>query len=417
MPRITGSISLPGDKSISHRAALFSALTPAENSFTNFNMNADCRATLDILKNLGIDWVLEDDLLTITGNELSSWQPPAGTLDAKNSGTTTRLLSGLLCHLPFPTVIDGDNSLRNRPMKRVIDPLQQMGAKIEHNQGKLPLKFMPVGELHGIGYNLPVASAQVKSALCLAARYANSPTEITENWVTRDHTERMLGLPVIRNGKSSVIKVNPGYEIPQLSMPIPGDFSSAAFFLVAALINPGSQLEIRNVSLNPTRTGLLKVFELMGITYHTETTRLRPEPIGNIRIESQEFSNVEIPSDLVPVIIDEIPILSVLGLFGRGELVVKNAEELRYKESDRIARIVQMIRTFGGNIDELPDGFILTGQRKLNGGYITTDDDHRIAMSAAIASTVIESDVKIDKPECVEVSLPSFWELLHSVSD
>jgi len=416
MPRITGSISLPGDKSISHRAALFSALSPVENSFTNFNMNADCRATLDILKSLGIDWVSSGDHLTITGKELADWQAPKSTLDAKNSGTTTRLMSGLLCHLGFPASIDGDNSLRKRPMMRVIEPLTQMGARIEHQQGKLPLNFLPVSKMQGISYVLPVASAQVKSALCLAARYNHSATEITESWVTRDHTERMLGLQVTVQGKTKHIRIKPGYEIPELSMPIPGDFSSAAFFLVAALINPGSKLEIRDVSLNPTRTGLLTVFELMGIKYETELTRVTPEPIGTIRVESQAFENIEIPEDLVPVIIDEIPILSVLGLFGRGNLLVKNAGELRYKESDRIARIVQMIKAFGGSIDELPDGFILSGGKKLHGGEVVTDDDHRIAMSAAIAATAIDDEVKIDKKECVEVSLPPFWEILNSVT-
>ena len=416
MPKISGELVLPGDKSISHRAAMFAALRDGESEFENFNFNRDCSATLACLNQLGIAHSFDGRKLKVGGKPLKQWQKPSSELNAENSGTTSRLMSGLLIHLPFETTLIGDASLSRRPMKRILDPLRQMGASIADTDGHLPLTYFPVEHIHGIEYPLPVASAQVKSAVLLAGLFAEGETHVIESMPTRDHTERLLNLPVrFDEAGRKVILSSSEIQIPDISMTIPGDFSSAAFFITAALLVPQSDLWIRNVSLNPTRTGFLEVLKRMGVTLQTKTTQEKPEPMGDIRIQSQTFKNITIPKELVPNIIDEIPILSILATRGEGMLVVRNASELRVKESDRIHAIVTNLRAVGVQVEEFDDGFALQGPQKIKGGRVVTYGDHRIAMSFAIANLIAEDEIVLDQPECVDVSFPQFFDLLAQI--
>ncbi len=417
MPKLVGKIQLPGDKSISHRAALFSAIRNGKAVFQNFNFNRDCQATLNCLQALGVEIdTRADGEVTVIGKPLAQWQQPKGELNAQNSGTTARLLSAYLVHLPFATRLTGDDSLSKRPMKRIIDPLQQMGANIHSQNGFLPLEFTPAEHLQGIHYELPVASAQVKSAVLLAGLFAEGETQVVERLPSRDHTERLLKLPVTVDEQGrKIITSHRNLPIPDISMTIPGDFSSAAFFVAGALLLPGSELVIENVSLNPTRTGFLKVLQAMGAHVQIEPTQEDPEPAGNILVRWQALRNIEIPVELVPNIIDEIPILSILATQAEGTLVLRKAKELRFKESDRIQAIVQNLRAVGVQIDEFEDGFALQGPQIIRGGTIKTFGDHRIAMSFAIADLLAEGSITLDDPQCVAVSFPSFFELLNNV--
>lgn len=416
MPKIYGELVLPGDKSISHRAALFAALRDGESEFENFNFNRDCSATLACLKQLGIAHSFDGRKLMVSGKPLKQWQKPSSELNAENSGTTARLMSGLLIHLPYETTLVGDASLSRRPMKRIFDPLRQMGANIRDTDGHLPLTYLPAAHIHGIDYALPVASAQVKSAVLLAGLFAEGETRVIESVPTRDHTERLLNLPVrFDEAGRKVILSSSKIQVPDISMTIPGDFSSAAFFITAALLVPQSDLWIRNVSLNPTRTGFLEVLKRMGVALQTQITQGKPEPIGDIRVQSQSFKNIAISKELIPNIIDEIPIISILAIRGEGMLVVRNASELRVKESDRIHAIVTNLRAVGVDVEEFEDGFAVEGPQKIKGGRVVTYGDHRIAMSFAIANLIAEDEIVLDQPECVDVSFPQFFDLLAQI--
>ncbi len=417
MSVIKGKIRLPGDKSISHRAALFAALYDGVSHFSNFNFNRDCSATLEILNSLGIHSELKHDLLYIHGKALHQWRQPSAVLDARNSGTTARLMSGLLANLPFETSLAGDSSLSRRPMKRILEPLKQMGAHISATDDHLPMTFHPADSLRGIQYRLPVASAQVKSAVLLAGLFAEGETEVIESIPSRDHSERMLNLrKEIHNDGTVSIFSSSEVQIPSLSMTIPGDFSSAAFFLSGAFMLPGSELSLRDVSLNPTRTGFLRVLELMGAKVEVVERLSKPEPVGDIEAQYQSLQNIDIPVELVPNIIDEIPILTLLATQAEGAFVVRGAEELRHKESDRIKALVENLRRIGVQVEELEDGLQLKGPQKLGGGEIATYGDHRIAMAFAMANLVSESGIALDDPNCVAVSFPEFWDILEQVT-
>jgi len=417
MHKILGSIQLPGDKSISHRAALFSALRAGEAKFHNFNFNQDCSATLACLMQLGIEWKYEQDVLTIRGKHIYDWSKPPVPLDAKNSGTTARLISGILANLDFQTTLTGDYSLCKRPMERIITPLQQMGADINSENGFLPLKFIPVKRLKAIKYKLLIASAQVKSSLLLAGLFAEGNTEVIETASTRDHTERMLQLRTKKNtDRTFSIFSSSEVELRDLSMTIPGDFSSAAFFLCAALMLPGSDLVINNVSINPTRTGLLEVLKIMGANPGFEIISKFPEPAGRITVKCEKLTNCPIPQSLIANIIDEIPILAILATQAEGEFVLRNAKELRFKESDRISMMVNNLRAVGVEVQEFDDGFQFCGPVEIKGGKIKTNGDHRIAMAFAIANLLTEEEIIIDDPDCVSVSFPSFWDLLNDLT-
>lgn len=413
--RIKGELTLPGDKSISHRSALFAALYEGESVFTNFNYNADCTSTLQCLQTLGVKWMAERDKLVINGKHPSQWLPADQALDAGNSGTTTRLLSGLLAGAPHTYTLKGDASLSRRPMKRILDPLHKMGARIESQDSRLPLHFSPVEKLHGIDYDLPVASAQVKSAVLLAGLLAEGRTIVRERVQTRDHTERLLQLPVRHYTGDAYQEIESSMEIgiPNISMYIPGDISSAAFFMVAACAVPGSELVIRNVSLNPTRSGIVTLLKDMGADIRETVLKDAPEPLGDIHVQATPLRNIILNGPIIPNVIDEIPVLTVLAAMADGRFELSDAEELRFKESDRISTMVENLRNVGIEVEEKKDGIILEGPQTFKGGKIITHGDHRIAMSFAIADLVSKEDIHIDQPECVDVSFPGFWKMLN----
>ncbi len=416
MPRIHAHLKLPGDKSISHRAALFAALRYGESRFQNFNFNQDCSATLNCLQELGISWQFENKTLRVFGKHPEQWKQPLTILNAQNSGTTARLLSGILVTLPFETRLSGDASLQKRPMGRILDPLQEMGAEIISADRFLPLQFKPVRSLRGMRYKLPVASAQVKSALLLAGLFAEGTTEVVESIPSRDHTERMLQLIKQDNTDGTVsIFSNSQDEIPDVSMTIPGDISSAAFFIAATLVMPDSDLILEHVSLNPTRDGILRVLQAMGGQIETRETIAFPEPAGTIRARTSKLVNHAIPNEWIANIIDEIPILAVLATQADGPFSIRNAKELRFKESDRISKMVQNFRTIGVEVQEFEDGFAFDGPVKLRGGAVQTAGDHRIAMAFAIADLFTDESIQLDDPDCVAVSFPEFWDILQRI--
>ncbi len=416
MPKINARIQLPGDKSISHRSALFSALRDGESRFKNFNFNQDCTATLSCLKELGVFWEFRNNTLIINGKHPFYWEQPAAILNAQNSGTTARLLSGILAALPIETRLTGDTSLQKRPMARILDPLQEMGADIDSANRFLPLHFKSGKALHGIRYKLPVASAQVKSAILLAGLFSGGQTEVVETIPSRDHTERMLNLLKQDNPDGTVsIFSHKQHEIPDISMTIPGDISSAAFFMAGALALPGSELLLEHVSLNPTRDGILRVFKAMGAEIETEETVTFPEPAGTIRVRSSHLVNRVIPREWIANIIDEIPILAVLATRAEGRFSIRNAKELRFKESDRIAMMVKNLQTIGVDVKEFEDGFEFDGPVQLAGGTVQTAGDHRIAMAFAIADLFTTESIRLDDPACVAVSFPDFWDILKQI--
>jgi 3-phosphoshikimate 1-carboxyvinyltransferase len=416
--KIQGEIYLPGDKSISHRAALFSALGKEKTKFENFPSGADCLATLSCLKKLGVYWELDRNTLHLQGVGRFGLKKPAQILDVKNSGTTIRLLSGILAAQPFESHITGDQHLIRRPMERIITPLRKMGANISAEADQFPpLRFEPVGHLNAIEYRLPVASAQVKSSILLAGLYAQGTTSVIESIATRDHTERMLNLPhkALEDGRYK-ISSNSNIEIDDLSMYIPGDFSSASFFVAAALLLPGSECVVRNVSLNPSRSGLLHVLEKMGAHIDITIKQDEPEPMGDLQVRYQPLKNCKLAGSIIPNIIDEIPILSILALQAEGTFTIRDAGELRVKESDRIRTICRNLRRLGVSIEELNDGFVLEGPQTVKGGSVITGDDHRIAMAFAVAGLLTKERIIMDNPGCVDVSFPGFWQELKRLS-
>ncbi len=416
--RLKGIIRLSGDKSISHRAALFAALRPYPSLFENFNFNRDCSATLNVLSALGISWQKREKQLLIKGRSIKDWQDPEEILDAQNSGTTARLLSGLLIHLPYEITLTGDASLQKRPMRRIIAPLEQMGATINSTENRLPVTFVPGHRINGIRYPLPVASAQVKSAVLLAGLYAGGQTEVIETVLSRDHTERMLGLrkKQLSDGSYAIYSSRED-TVPELSMYIPGDISGAAFFIAGALLSKDSQIVVPGVSLNPSRTGFLSVLKEMGASFDIRETQDKPEPMGDLSVHFQELHNIEIPKRVIPNLIDEIPILAIVASQAHGIFRISGAEELRYKESDRIAAICTNLRAVGVEVNEEKDGFQIKGPQKLKGGRVITHGDHRIAMSFAIANLLSERDIELDDADCVSVSFPSFWDILDRVTE
>ncbi len=416
MKKLKGEIYLPGDKSISHRSALFSSFNPEQSVFTNYNFNNDCTATLTAIKKFGVNCYAKKNQLIIEGKHLKEWHKSNSIVDAQNSGTTARLISGLFANLPFEINMTGDDSLKKRPMSRIIEPLTYMGAKIQSDNGHLPIKFFPVKKLNGILYKLPVASAQIKSAVLLAGLFADGQTEVVEYKISRDHTERLLQLhSVINEDGSKSIYSSRADQVQNLSMQIPGDFSSAAFYMCAALCLPGSEILFKNVSLNPTRIGLLNLIEQMGAKFEKKVTQVYPEPVGEIQINSSDLKNINIPLEMIPNIIDEIPILSVLATQSEGRFLLRGAKELRVKESDRIATIVSNFRNLGIEIEEYEDGFEFIGPQQIKGGRVETQHDHRIAMAFTIAQLLTEERIEIDDPECVAVSFPDFYKILNSI--
>lgn len=408
-------IQLPGDKSISHRAALIAALAEGESTITNYPDGRDCASTLNCLRQLGIKIDETRNGLKIFGKGLKGFSVSPEPLDCGNSGTTARLLAGILAGQNFDSILTGDESLSKRPMNRIIEPLQLMGAGISgSSSGTLPLTIHGK-KLKAIDYSMPVASAQVKSCLLLAGLLAEGKTVIRETATTRDHTERMLpGITVERHETSTDISILGGTPIAPRSMTIPADLSSAAFFIVEALLTQDSNIYLRNVTLNPTRTGFLEILKSAGAMISIENkSEKNYEPVGDLRIISQtgSFKPLNLSGNLIPQIIDELPILAVFGT--RTGIEVRDAKELRYKETDRIHAVVSNLRAMHARVEEFEDGFKIFPSM-LHGAVVESYGDHRIAMSFAVAGLFAEGTTKIMNADCVNISFPDFFKYFQS---
>jgi 3-phosphoshikimate 1-carboxyvinyltransferase len=413
--RVEGRLRVPGDKSIAHRYALLAALAKGRSEFKNFAPGADCRSTLACLRQLGVQVSESGGVITIAGRGMGGLDPSAAPLDAENSGTTMRLLAGVLAGHRFPSRLVGDQSLSRRPMRRVIEPLELMGARVEAVDGHPPLTIHGTA-LHGIDYRQSVASAQVKSAVLLAGLLADGATSVAEPTLTRDHTERALavfGGMVARDGL--IVRVGGSQRLIGQSLAVPGDFSSAAFWLVAAAALPDSSIEIEDVGLNPTRTSLLDVLRRFGARVEVEATSGEGgEPRGIVRVQHNGIGALDISPAQVPALIDELPAIAALAAYG-GTITVSGAAELRLKESDRIAVLVTGFRALGIPADERPDGFIVGGAGPRStpaGGIADAHGDHRMAMAFTIAALAASGPSTIKGADAVVISYPSFFETL-----
>ena len=417
--KLRGELTPPGDKSISHRAIILGSIAEGLTTVTGFLPADDTLSSAEAMMMLGVPIKIEKDTVKIWGNGTYGLTEPENTIYAGNSGTTARFLSGLLSGQNFFSSITGDQYLRARPMDRVVMPLSLMGAQIwgRDNGKRLPLAISGA-KLKGIKYTLPIASAQVKSAILIAALYAEGETEIVEPEPTRDHTERMLsylGVGIEKDG--SRIKVRGPQRLESgRELSIPSDISSASFFIVAALINPNSEILIKNVGLNPTRTGVLEILTKMGGDIKILNKREESgEDIGDILAKSSKLRAVEIAGKIIPKTIDELPIIAVAACYSEGETVIKNAKELRVKETDRIKAMSTELRKFGAEIDELDDGMVIRGRETLNETECSSWGDHRIAMALAVAATRAKGRTQIKDAECVSVSFPKFFKILNSL--
>lgn len=420
---LRGELRVPGDKSVSQRIAMLAGLANGTTTVTGFLTGEDAMSTLKAVCSMGASYRFRDaGVLEITGTGGMFKQPDA-PLDMGNSGTGTRLLSGLLAGRPITVTMTGDASLSRRPMGRIATPLEQMGAQIEltGEKGTLPMTITGT-QLSGIRYELPMASAQVKSCVLLAGLYADGKTTVVEPRPTRDHTEKLfqaLGIPVEVNGLE--ISVNgfgaagPKFDARELA--VPGDFSSAAFWIAAVAARPGAELTVRGVGLNPRRTALLDVFKRMGAEIDTELTDEQGDPIGNIFVRGAQLRGTEIGGDEIPNLIDELPVISAVAALADGETVIRDAAELRVKESDRIAMMAAHLRAFGVEVSEQPDGMTVSGPATLSspGEPLDSDGDHRIAMSVAVLATFSDKPVTIENTACVDTSYPEFWEHLEQL--
>jgi 3-phosphoshikimate 1-carboxyvinyltransferase len=416
---LTGTVQFPGDKSISHRYAMLGAIAEGPSEIHFFSTSADCQSTLSCLKQLGVKIERKDNVVTIEGAGLGGLRPAADPLDAGNSGSTMRMLAGILAGQPFRSVMVGDASLSRRPMKRVADPLSRMGAGIKSQQGGLPPLEIEGGALQPIRYEMPVASAQVKSAVLLAGLFAEGETEVIEKVRTRDHTEialEQMGADIGRHQRTIAVRGRAHLEGKKLY--VPGDFSSAAFFIVAGLITPHSNLMLHNVGLNPTRTGILDVLVPMGGRVKVVNLEMmNGELIGDLHVEASQLRGGEIPESAVPALIDELPVLAVLGTQTEQGLTFRGAAELRVKESDRLAAVAENLRRMGAEVEEFPDGLRVAGRQTLRGAEIDPHDDHRIAMAFAVAGLVAQGNTAIRKCGCVDISFPDFFDTLARVAE
>jgi 3-phosphoshikimate 1-carboxyvinyltransferase len=418
---LSGTVQLPGDKSISHRYAMLAAIAEGTSVIERFAASKDCHSTLGCLQSLGAELQERGTTVTIKGRGLRGLKSPCGILDAGNSGTTIRLLSGILAGHPFESSITGDESLSNRPMGRIIRPLRQMGAAVESREKELPPLRIRGGSLKGIRYSLPVASAQVKSCVLLAGLYGDAPTAVEETIPTRDHSEIALkefGASVRLDG--NWIQVDPEPKLQGRHLTVPCDLSGAAFFLVAAALIPKAELFLPGVGLNKRRRELLDYLVRAGMNLTVENeTETGGEPRGDLRVRySSELLQRQLPpiqGELVASLIDEIPVLAVLGSQVAGGLTISDANELRVKESDRISAIVKNLRAMGAEVEEKPDGLIIPTARRLHCADIATHKDHRIAMAFAVAALAAKGETRIHDAECADVSFPGFWDVLQNI--
>ncbi|MDG2101119.1 MAG: 3-phosphoshikimate 1-carboxyvinyltransferase [Dehalococcoidia bacterium] len=416
---LRGDINIPADKSLSHRAVMFNSIASGKAKISNFLMGEDCLSTIDVLSKLGVEIQVENNSVYIYGKGLESLNEPNDTLYVGNSGTTIRLMSGVLAGRKFKSILDGDSSIRKRPMKRIIDPLTMMGANISanNNNDNAPILF-DGGTLTSLDYDLPVASAQLKSALILAGLRSNDGIIIREKAVSRDHTERLLsamGAKITINNLE--IKVSSS-DLFARDIIIPGDISSASFWLIAGAIHKNSDIYIRNVGINETRSGIISVLKRMGanMTFYNEVD-YSGEPACDMNIKTSNLKGTTISGAEIPLLIDEIPIIALAAVFAEGETKIIDAKELRYKESDRISLTVNWMKSAGAQIQELDDGMIITGTGNLNGGTFSSHGDHRLAMTLGIASLISNNNITIDNAEASNVSYPSFWDTLKNLGE
>lgn len=414
---LKGEVTVPGDKSISHRAIMFGSLAEGTTIVENFLKGADCLSTIDCFRRLGISIEETGQQIRIQGKGLHGLAKPEGILDTGNSGTTTRLISGILSGQSFETTLTGDASIQKRPMGRIIEPLSQMGASIESVKGNgcAPLRIQG-RPLHGIHYTTKVASAQVKSAILLAGLYADAPTSVTEPALSRNHSELMLnyfGAEIQSSGTTATIHPNPKLQGQKVC--VPGDISSAAYFIAAGCITPNSELLIRNVGTNPTRDGMLKVMEMMGADLTLFPNKEQTgEPTADLLVKTSSLKGCTIEGTIIPTLIDELPMIAVMACFAEGTTVIKDAAELKVKESNRIDVMVKNLSAMGAHITGTDDGMIIEGGYPLHGAVIDSHLDHRIAMSFAIAGLNADGETDIQGAECVNISYPEFYQDLRN---
>ncbi|MDC2865927.1 3-phosphoshikimate 1-carboxyvinyltransferase [Bacillus sp. BP-3] len=413
---LNGTIFIPGDKSISHRAVMFGAIAEGVTKITNFLQGEDCLSTIACFQKLGVTIEQNGTDVTVYGKGLQGLVEPKEVLDVGNSGTTIRLMLGILANVPFHCTVIGDDSIGKRPMKRVTEPLRQMGAKIDGREGG---QFTPLsirgGNIEGIHYSSPVASAQVKSAVLLAGLQGEGVTTVTEPLQSRDHTERMLrafNCDVTVDGLN--VSLQGGQKLSSVNIEVPGDISSAAFFLAAGAIVSNSKIVLKNVGLNPTRTGILDVLSQMGANLSIDNIRNEEfEPCGDITVETSQLRGIEIGGTLIPRLIDEIPIIALLATQAEGITVIKDAEELKVKETNRIDTVVNELKKLGANIEATEDGMIVRGKMQLHGNMVNSYGDHRIGMMLGIAACIADGEVIIENSEAVAVSYPNFFQQLY----
>lgn len=418
--KLRGEITVPGDKSISHRSVMLGSIAKGDTKISGFLTGEDCLSTIDCFKKLGIDIEVNGTDVTVHGKGLKGLSAPAETLDVGNSGTTLRLMSGILSAQPFTTRLTGDSSIRKRPMGRVASPLGLMGAKITSENEKMTAPLTIEGQkLHGIDYTLPVASAQVKSALILAGLYADGETRITEPEATRDHTEIMLsylGADIKKEGNTII--VSPAGELKGKDITVPGDISSAAYFIAAALISKDSEVLIKNVGVNPTRTGIITAFKAMGGNIELTNERtVCGEPVADILVRSSRLHGVVIKGAIIPKLIDEIPVIAAAACYASGETVIADAAELHVKESDRIKTMAAELGRMGATVIQTDDGMIILGGIPLHGAVCESYNDHRVAMSVAVAALGAKGETQIKDCGCVDISFPGYFDALMSLRE
>jgi 3-phosphoshikimate 1-carboxyvinyltransferase len=416
---VEGQIEVPGDKSISHRAALLGGMAHGETHVSNFLLGQDCLSTLRCLKQLGVTSERQGTEVWIRGEGMEAWTEPTDILDAGNSGTTSRLMLGVLAGSPFAVTLTGDASLRSRPMRRVTEPLKQMGAQIMGRQGGnlFPLT-MSGGQLQGQTFRTAVASAQVKSAIILAGLRASGETRVEEPALSRDHTERMLrGFGVEVLSERTVVRVHGGGRLTGQDVSVPGDISSAAFLLVLGSLAGRGEIILPNVGVNPTRTGILDALRAMGADIELiDVSEICGEPRATLRVRPAKLQGIEIGGDMIPRLIDEIPILALAASLAEGETVIRDASELRVKETDRIRTVAEGLNALGAKVEELPDGLRIQGQPSLRGGQASSLGDHRLAMAWAIAGMLSKEGVSVEDMAAADVSYPDFLAVIKKVA-
>ena len=409
---LRGELTVPGDKSISHRAVMFGSLAQGDTHIRHFLTGADCLSTIGCFRAMGIGIEQNENEVIVHGKGLHGLTAPAKTLDVGNSGTTIRLLSGILAGQSFDSMITGDPSICRRPMKRIISPLLSMHADVRSKRGNNCAPLVIHGKpLSGIHYQSPVASAQVKSCVLLAGLYADSPVSVTEPVLSRNHTEimlRKLGADIKSEGTTVTIQPDP--LLPADEILVPGDISSAAYFIAAALLTPDSEILLRNVGTNPTRDGFLRVCEAMGASIERLNETTEGEPACDLLVRSSSLHGTTVEGSIIPTLIDELPMIAVMACFAKGTTVIRDAKELRVKESDRIAVMTESLRSMGADIEAAEDGMIIRGGKPLHGAVVDSHLDHRAAMSLAIAGGLCEGPLSIRGAECVNISYPGFYQ-------